>query len=233
MADTDNEDHQLLQMLSRYMSDELAEQLLGRREALESEESKNEPLKEITVLYIHAHNSDEVIAPLRPYIAVELLNDYMEGIVSAIFEYKGTVDKYIGADILAVFGAPLPLKDHAWMAVQAALEINQRVQESQRTSTLAGQLSMNVSIGIHSGQVFIGGTTPPISAAIMDVINKDAINQAVRLSKLGQTYNCSILITESTRFLLNDQLPTKEVGTVSLALKDNATKIYQLVSDRI
>jgi adenylate cyclase len=232
MANIDNEGERLAQVLCRHMSAELAEQLLEGMEALETEESESERHREITILYIHAHNSDDVVAQLNPEASVEVLNDYLEGAVSAIFECKGTLDKYIGADILAVFGSPLSLKDHAWMAAQAALEIDQRVQNLQRMSTLAGQLSISVSIGMHSGQVFMVGTNH-INSAVMDVINKDVINQAVRLSKLGQTYNCSILMTESTRSLLNDQLPTREIGTASLALKDNATKIYQLVSDSI
>lgn len=238
MSNTDNESESeresewWTQLPYRYMSAELAEQLLEGMEALQAEKSESQGLREVTILFIHAHNSDDVVARLPLETSVEVLNDYFEGAVSAIFECKGTIDKYIDADILTVFGFPLSLEDHAWMAAQAALEINRRVQELQRRLTLTGQLSINVSIGIHSGQVFTGGIVP-INNHVQDVINKDVLNQAVRLSKLGQKYNCSILITESTRLLLNDQLPTREIGTASLALNDNATKIYQLVSESI
>lgn len=229
MANTENEsDQSVRSVIYRDMTPELAEELLEKSEVLETEESGRERFKEVTILYVHAHNSEDIVAQLTPEASVEVFNEYFEGAVSAIFERKGTLDKYIGADMLAVFGSPLPLEDHAWMAAQAALEINQFVQELQIMPTLAGQLSINISIGIHSGQVFIGDIKQ-INADVQDVIDKDVINQAVRLSRLGQKYNSSILITESTHCLLADRFPVKEVGTVSLTLKEEVTKIYQLV----
>ena len=60
---------------------------------------------------------------------VRMLNEYFESMVEAVFKHKGTLDKYIGDAIMAVFGSPLPLAEHAVMAVQTALEMRDRLIE--------------------------------------------------------------------------------------------------------
>src|ERR1041384_7703700 len=91
---------------------------------------------------------------MSPAAVALLLNDYLSRMTEAVFKYEGTLDKYIGDAIMAVFGAPLDMSDHAERAIRCALEMRERLEEFN--SEHREGPTLNIRIGINSGNVVAG-----------------------------------------------------------------------------
>ncbi|MFN9857587.1 MAG: adenylate/guanylate cyclase domain-containing protein, partial [Pseudanabaena sp.] len=113
-----SQEKRLKSTMYRYMTQELAEQLLAGGDAKMGGEHK-----EVSVLFSDIRSYTTITESLAAEDVVLMLNEYFETMVEAVFNYKGTLDKYIGDAIMAVFGSPLPIPDHAWMAVQTAIDM--------------------------------------------------------------------------------------------------------------
>jgi adenylate cyclase len=118
VMDDISDEKRLKSTMYRYMTQELAEQLLENPDAAKMGGDR----KEVSVLFSDIRSYTTLTESLRAEEVVEMLNDYFESMVEAVFIHKGILDKYIGDAIMAVFGSPLPLDDHEWMAVQTAIE---------------------------------------------------------------------------------------------------------------
>src|SRR4029078_8568015 len=87
-----------------------------------------------------------------------MLNEYFELMVDVIFKYEGTLDKFVGDEVIALFGAPVPMKNAEVKAVQCALDMMRVLSEWNRTRAAAGQNEVNVGIGINPRLVVTGAT---------------------------------------------------------------------------
>ncbi|MFN5729789.1 MAG: GAF domain-containing protein, partial [Pseudanabaena sp.] len=119
-----SQEKRLKSTMYRYMTQELAEQLLAGGDA-----KMGGDRKEVSVLFSDIRSYTTITESLAAEDVVMMLNEYFETMVEAVFNYKGTLDKYIGDAIMAVFGSPLPIPDHAWMAVQTAIDMRHRLKE--------------------------------------------------------------------------------------------------------
>src|SRR5678815_1229086 len=91
---------------------------------------------------------------MSPAAVSLLLNDYLSRMTDTVFKFEGTVDKYIGDAIMAVFGAPLDMADHAVRAIRCALEMRERLEEFNAEHK-EGPI-LNIRIGINSGNAVAG-----------------------------------------------------------------------------
>ena len=109
---------------------------------------------------------------------VEMLNHYFQPIIEAIFRFDGTVDKFVGDAVLAVFGCPQPDKEHHAKAVKAALAIQQSVEATTQLRAARGDETCQVRVGVHSGEVFQGfvGSNDRLEFTVIG----DAVNRAHR-----------------------------------------------------
>jgi adenylate cyclase len=105
--------------LYRYMTPGVAERVM----ALGDDVLMKGERKEVTVLFSDIRGYTTLTENLEADKVVEMLNAYFETMVEAVFNFEGTLDKFIGDALMAVYGAPLPLKNHAWAAVQSALDM--------------------------------------------------------------------------------------------------------------
>ena len=103
-----SDEKRLKSTMYRYMTQELAEQLLQSGDA-----KLGGDRKEVSVLFSDIRSYTTITESMPAEDVVQMLNEYFESMVDAVFKHKGTLDKYIGDAIMAVFGSPLPLKDHA------------------------------------------------------------------------------------------------------------------------
>jgi len=111
--------------------------------------------KEVTILFSDIRGYTSLTENLGASDVVSLLNDYFETMVEAVFHHEGTLDKFIGDALMAVFGAPLPLnppESHGWMAVQSALDMRRRLKEFN--DSRPGADPFRFGIGISSGEWF-------------------------------------------------------------------------------
>ena len=110
-----------------------------------------------------------------PESIVEMLNVYFSCLVGVIFEYDGSVDKYVGDAILSVFGTPEPDLHQYEKAVRAALAMQEKMRDLNASRKTQGKITCNIGIGIHCGEIvhgFVGTFEPMAFTAIGQAVNR-------------------------------------------------------------
>jgi adenylate cyclase len=156
---------------------------------------------------------------------VELLNEYFSEMTDLIFDNGGTLDKYLGDGIMALFGAPLAKPDDALRSVKTATEMQRALAQLNRQWEARSQQPLHIGIGINTGPVTAGNIG---SAKRMDyTVIGDAVNLASRLcanAAGGQT-----LISESTFHLLNGRFPAQHLDPIRVKGKETPVDIYEVI----
>ena len=226
-----SQEKRLKSTMYRYMTQELAEQLLAGGDA-----KMGGDRKEVSVLFSDIRSYTTITETLAAEEVVIMLNEYFETMVEAVFNYKGTLDKYIGDAIMAVFGSPLPIPDHAWMAVQTAIDMRHRLREFnvKRLEKLRPQTpqeidmaTIKIGIGINSDTVISGniGSTRRMEFTAIG----DGVNLGSRLEGASKQYGTDIVISETTYKLCGDRLWVRELDRIQVKGKNRPVSIYELV----
>ncbi|QIR36443.1 GAF domain-containing protein [Tolypothrix sp. PCC 7910] len=211
----------------RYLTPHVAEQVM----ALGEDALMVGERKEVTILFSDIRGYTTLTENLGAAEVVSLLNQYFETMVEAVFNHEGTLDKFIGDALMAVFGAPLPLtENHAWRSVQAALDMRQRLAEFNRRRIIQSQPQINIGIGISSGEVVSGNIG---SHKRMDyTVIGDGVNLSSRLEAVTKEYGCDIILSEFTYQLCSDRIWTRQLDKIRVKGKYQAVNIYELIGDR-
>jgi adenylate cyclase len=183
-------------IFSRYVTDEVVEKLLasGKLPDLGGE------VFQVTVLFSDIRNFTTISESLGPHQVVEMLNTYLTQACEPILAQGGTVDKFIGDAVMAVFGAPVPYPDHARRALNAALDLAQKAQEfrnwmKQRFDGLELP-DFAIGIGLHTGEAIVGniGSVKRLEFTAIG----DTVNAASRLESLTKELGWTIVASHST-----------------------------------
>ncbi|OKH18746.1 adenylate/guanylate cyclase domain-containing protein [[Limnothrix rosea] IAM M-220] len=212
--------------LYRYMTPGVAEQVM----ALGDENLMVGERRDVTILFSDIRGYTTLTENLEATEVVSLLNQYFETMVESVFDYHGTLDKFIGDALMAVFGAPLPLDDHAWMSIKSALDMRRRLDRFNHRRVVDNQPQIQFGIGISSGEVVSGNIG---SQKRMDyTVIGDGVNVSARLESLTKQYLCDIIISEETLALCGDRLWVRELDKIRVKGKSKATKIYEVIQER-
>ncbi len=217
---------QLRQNLERFLSPNLA-QALARYIAQHGRlwEAREEV---VTVLFADAQGFTALAERLSPREVQDLLNEYLHALTEVIFRYNGTVDKYTGDGIMALFGAPRlpddpPDDQHAVRAVAAALEM----QAAQRrlVQRWAPDRAFAIRIGVNTGPAYTGffGTRHRLEYTVIG----DTVNTASRLE--GQAEPGSVLIGEATAGLLGDRFRLEAMGELALKGRQRLVRAFKVL----
>jgi adenylate cyclase len=164
---------------------------------------------------------------MEPHRVALLLNEYFGEMTDIIFHYEGTLDKFIGDAIMAVFGAPLAMEDHAVRAVKTALEMREKLKEFNDEKF--GQDRINIRIGINSGPVVAGDIGSP--KRIEYTVLGNTVNIAQRL-EAGVAKPGQIVVGANTYELIKDHFEMQELGEFSLKGLEQMTKVYEVISEK-
>jgi adenylate cyclase len=210
----------------RYMTPGVAEQVM----ALGEDSLMVGERKEVTILFSDIRGYTTLTENLGAAEVVSLLNQYFETMVEAVFNHEGTLDKFIGDALMAVFGAPLPLtENHAWMAVKSALDMRRRLAEFNESRILTKQPLIRIGIGISSGEVVSGNIG---SQKRMDyTVIGDGVNLSARLESATKEYGCDIILSEYTYNLCRDRIWVRELDRIRVKGKNQPVSIYELIND--
>ena len=212
--------------LYRYMTPSVADRVM----ALGEEGMMVGERKDVTVLFSDIRGYTTLTEELEAADVVSMLNEYFETMVEAVFHCEGTLDKFIGDALMAVFGAPLPLDNHAWAAVKAALDMRRRLVAFNRDRLQKGQPELRIGIGLSSGEVVSGNIG---SQRKMDyTVIGDGVNLSARLESITKQYGCDIVLSEHTVELCKDQIWVRELDLIRVKGKLKPVKIYELIGDR-
>ncbi len=203
-------------VIDKVVSPEVAHELLARGLALGGE------LREVTVLFADLRDSTALGERLTPTALLELLNAFLSRMAHAIELERGIVDKYVGDEIMAVFGAPLDLPDHAARAVAAARGMMAALDALNAERAPAPPLRMG--IGIASGTVIAGnvGSSERMNYTVLG----DVVNLAARLQALTKEHDVRVLMNEATELGARERFPTRELGTVTVRGRAAPTTLY-------
>jgi adenylate cyclase len=161
-----------------------------------------------------------------PRAVAEILNECFSRMVDAIMEHDGTLDKFIGDCIMAVFGAPYPQKDHAVRAIQVTLEMRRRLEELNRES---GSVPIQMRMGINSGRV-VAGPIGSVKRKEFTVLG-DTVNIASRIESMVAEAG-QVVVGERTWELAGNCFEFRDLGTVALKGKEKRVRLFEVLSEK-
>lgn len=216
----------LRQAFKRYVSPSLVEAIIAHPERLElgGEEV------EVTVLFADLEGFTSLSEGMPPHDLVQLLNEYFTPMTRIILEHQGTMDKYIGDAIMALWGAPVHLRDHALKACEAALDMRAAMEELQKVWRSHGWPPLKARLGLHSGPV-VAGNIGSLELFNYTAIG-DTVNLASRLEGANKVYGTTILISDSTCRQV-EGIMVREVDLIQVKGREQPVAIYELLGRQV
>ncbi|MEO1388011.1 MAG: adenylate/guanylate cyclase domain-containing protein [Cyanobacteria bacterium J06634_6] len=212
--------------LYRYMTPSVADRVMALGEDVLMVGER----KDVTVLFSDIRGYTTLTEKLEAAQVVSMLNEYFETMVESVFHCEGTLDKFIGDALMAVFGAPLPLDNHAWSAVRSALDMRRRLVVFNADRLKKGQPELKIGIGLSSGEVVSGniGSQRKMEYTVIG----DGVNLSSRLESITKQYGCDIVLSEHTYELCKERVWVRELDLIRVKGKLEPVKIYELIGDR-
>ncbi|MHB8709481.1 MAG: adenylate/guanylate cyclase domain-containing protein, partial [Desulfuromonadales bacterium] len=207
--------------LSRYLSPQVVEGIVKS----DLQVNLGGARKVVTVLFSDIRDFTTITEHQPPDQLVRILNEYFTGMADVIFAHQGSLDKYIGDAIVAVFGSLIPLENPETHAAQAAIAMMHRLEELNRRWEERGDFPMHMGIGICTGEVFLGNIGS-IERMEFTVIG-DTVNMASRLS--GVAKGGQIVVTESVQTHLGSALRVEELPPVQVKGKERLHQVYEVI----
>jgi adenylate cyclase len=178
----------------------------------------------VTVLFSDVRGFTTLSENLPPEQVVEILNFYFSKMTEAVHKHNGTIDKFIGDATMAIWGAPIKSDNHAIDAVNAAMEMMEKLKEVNAWLEEKNLPSLKIGIGINTGEAILGSIGSEQKADY--TVIGDTVNLASRLEGVTKQYDCEIIVSEATKKALNDRIPCHVVDMIKVKGKENAIKIY-------
>jgi adenylate cyclase len=194
--------------ISRLIAPSIVEQVVKGELQIE----KGGRLNEITMLFTDIRGFTAMSDGRAPEDVVTTLNEYFEVMVDILFQYTGTLDKFVGDEIIGLFGAPIPIEDAPYKAVACAISMLQALDEFNRTRAAENQPPINIGVGINTGKVITGsiGSTRALQyTAIGGPMN--VASRFCSLAKPGE-----IVISDTTYRYVADRIDATELPAVKV-----------------
>ncbi len=212
--------------LSRFFSPAVVREIVRSHDAGEALESGR---RRLTVLFSDIRGFTTMSERLAPEDVVEFLREYLTVMTDAVFKHGGTVDKYIGDAIMALYNVPFEAPDHAAQAVRTALEFQRRLEGlAARFGPRVGA-PLRCGVGIHTGDAVVGtlGSAQRLEYTAIG----DTVNLGSRLESITKDFDVPILISEATWVEVRDLFRTRYLGEVTVKGKEVPVKIYTVLDD--
>jgi adenylate cyclase len=217
------EKRKMKKLFGQYVSKDVYEQLVANPALARLGGQR----REMTVLFSDIRGFTTVSERGQPEVIVGMLNEYFTRMVDLVFAHKGTLDKFVGDMVMALFGAPLDDADHADHAVDAALDMVEALAALNARWKAEGRPEIDIGIGINTGPMIAGNIG---SDAIMSyTVIGDAVNLGSRLESLNKQYGTRIIISDATRARLSRPYRLRPLGDVVVKGKTLPVAIFEVV----
>jgi len=211
--------------LGRFLSPQVTSRILATAES-QSDALGVPEVKEVSVLFADIVGFTSMSERMSPAAVALFLNDYLSRMTDVIFKHEGTLDKYIGDAIMAVFGAPLDMPDHAARATRAGLEMQQRLAEFNDERKEAPKIK--IRIGINSGKA-VAGEIGSINKKEYTVLG-DTVNTASRLES-SVAEPGMVVIGANTAEAVKGQFECRFLREATLKGKQKKVAVYQAIAE--
>jgi len=202
-----------------YTPRHLAERILTSRSALEGER------KQVTVLFCDIVESSDLAKRLGPETMHELVDQALPLMAEAVHRYEGTVNQFLGDGLMALFGAPVAVEEHALRAVQAALTIRETISGFSEQLRRNTGLELRLRMGLNTGLVVVGRIGDDLRMDYTAV--GDATNLAARIQGLAEPG--TILVTASTHRLVEGYVRSEPLGLLQVKGRSELVSAYQVI----
>ena len=208
---------------SQYLSPTVIDQIVENPDMLQLGGEK----REMTPFFSDIQGFSTISEGLTPEELVQLLNEYLTAMCDIVSSYHGTIDKFEGDAIIAFWGAPLELPDHATIACHAAIDMQKKNEEMRKTLREQNRPMLYTRIGMSSGSVVVGNMG---SADRMDyTMMGDVVNLAARLEGVNKFYQTFTMIPQSTYELAKDDIDTRQLDVIRVVGKKEPISVYEVL----
>jgi adenylate cyclase len=211
-------------MFSQYVSKEVVNQLIVDPDKLRlGGERKN-----LSVLFSDIAGFTTFAEKKQPEELVSFINEFLNAMTEIILSHNGTLDKYLGDAVMAFWGAPIEVKDHAYKACITALQMQEKLVEMREKWSSSGETPIRIRIGINTGDVIVGniGGEKRFDYTVLG----DDVNLASRLEGANKEYATNIMISDATYDCCKDKILARELDVIRVKGKNKPTKVYELIS---
>ena len=209
---------------STYLAPSVVKQLIESPENLELGGEE----RDITAFFSDVQGFTSISETLSPTQLVELLNEFLTEMTDIILQHEGTVDKFEGDAIIAFFGAPNQLSDHATRACHASVQMQQKLNEMRHKWKSDGRPTLKMRIGLNSGRAVVGNMG---SASRMDyTMMGDMVNTAARLEGANKIYGTYTLSGEPTVRNAGKLFVWREIDTIRVVGRQEPLDVFELLA---
>lgn len=183
----------------------------------------------ITIMFSDIQSFSSIAEKLPSEKITNYVSDYFDHLTTIILEEQGTIDKYIGDSIMAFWGAPIEMEDHAYRACRSVVRCAHKLEELNQKWILEGKPQFLTRFGIHTGDAVVGnvGSNDRLNYSAFG----DSVNLASRLEGVNKAYHIYKLISEETHKLVKEQFICRPVDIVQVVGKTEGMKIYELMDE--
>ncbi len=209
---------------SKYLSPFVVDQLVADPSRLRLGGEK----RHLSILFSDLAGFTSLSESVTPEALLELLNEYLDEMAAIVLSESGTLDKYIGDAIMALYGAPGDLPNHAAHACRTALRMQRRLEQLNVRWREVGRAPMGMRIGVNTGYPVVGniGGEKRFDYTALG----DAVNLAARLEPACKAYDVGILISGATKEAAGDAIITRELDLLAVYGKDEPVAVLELVA---
>jgi adenylate cyclase len=217
------EKRKMKRLFGQYVSKDVYDQLVANPDLARLGGQR----REMTVLFSDIRGFTTVTERGKPEEIVGMLNEYFTRMVEIVFRHRGTVDKFVGDMVMALFGAPLDDPDHADHAVEAALDMIDELRRLNQGWKAEGRFAeLDIGVGVNTGIMIAGNIG---SNAIMSyTVIGDAVNLGSRLESLNKQYGTRIIVSDATRRALKGRYLYRPLGDVVVKGKTEPVAIFEV-----
>ena len=183
--------------------------------------------RELTIFFCDIRGFTTLSETLEPEEVVKVLHGFLNPMSKIVVKYGGTIDKFMGDAIMALYGAPLQYPDHAGLACKTALEMQDVLKSLSQQWESQGLPSLKIGVGINTGVVSVGNMG---SDTLFDYTAiGDNVNLASRLEGLNKTYHTEIIVSESTAHVIEKEFVLRELDLVRVKGRKQPVAIFELL----
>jgi len=206
----------------RYVSHQVADEILKDPDVFAK--SLKGTKKRITAFFGDIRGFTPISEQLPPEEVVAFLNFYLTEMTTIIFANEGTIDKFMGDCIMAVFGAPVEHSDDVYRAVKSGVEIQKRIEEMNKQRVTEGKQDIHVGIGINYGEAVVGniGSTQRLEYTVIG----DSVNTAARLQTVAK--GGEIVVSDSVYREVKDHFDFIHMEPVKVKGKARSLKVWKI-----
>jgi adenylate cyclase len=208
---------------ARYLSRDVMAKVLADAPSLQGE------YREVSILFSDLRGFTTMSERMQPADIAAHLNEYFDAMTAAIFKHHGMINDFVGDAVMAVFGAPVSDAEHAWHAVQSALDMDAALVALNEKWKRAGLVELRMGVGIHTGRVFAGnvGGRDRMKYTVIG----DPVNVASRVEGLNKDLSTTLLVTEETLAAVGDRIRVRDCGPVAVKGRVEKVRVFEVLTD--